>query len=146
MTMTPPVLPIRANEAAALADLVYRQLEGKPLASGERDRFAASVPQLGLETFTLFPGSLARDPDQPSTYYIAIDTAAAPLLLRIALASSPAAEMLPDAMLIGRMRPGGGREIVIEALPFPVAERDTVRTGDEQAIRQAASRLLGKAI
>jgi len=146
MTMTPPVLPIKANEAAALADLVYRHMEGNPLASSLRDRFAAAVPQLGLETITPFPASLARDPDQPSTYYIAIDTAATPLLLRIALASSPPAEVLPNAILVGRMRPGGGREIVVEALSFPDSERDAVRTGDEQAIRQAASRLLGKAI
>jgi hypothetical protein len=141
--MIPSVL-LKANEAAALADLVYRQLEGKPLTAEERSRFAAELPHLALQTFAPFPGSLARDPVHPSTYYIAIDTAASPLLLRIALASLPASESLPEAILIGRMRPGGGREIVIEALLFPVPDHHSVRTGDEQAIRQAAARLLGK--
>jgi len=129
--MIPLVLPLKANEAAALADLVYQQLEGHPLTVDLRNRFAALLPQLALETFTPFPGSLARDPIHPSTYYIAID-AQAPMLLRIALASSPASGLFPGAMLIGRMRPGGGREIVINAVPFSFTDRESVRTFAEQ--------------
>jgi hypothetical protein len=127
MSMIPLVLPLKANEAAALADLVYQQLEGNALTPDLRNRFAARLPQLALETFTPYPGSLARDPIHPSTYYIAID-AVAPMLLRIALASSPASGLFPGAMLIGRMRPGGGREIVINAVPFNHTDRETVRT------------------
>jgi hypothetical protein len=131
MSMIPLVLPIKANEAAALADLIYQQLEGKTLTPDMRNRFAGRLPQLALETFTPFPGSLARDPIHPSTYYIAID-ATSPLLLRIALASSPASGLFPGAMLIGRMRPGGGREIVINAVPFDFTDREGVRTFAEQ--------------
>ncbi len=127
MSLIPLVLPLKANEAAALADLVYQQLEGNALTPDLRNRFAARLPQLALETFTPYPGSLARDPIHPSTYYIAID-AVAPMLLRIALASSPASGLFPGAMLIGRMRPGGGREIVINAVPFNHTDRETVRT------------------
>ena len=132
MSMIPLVLPLKANEAAALADLVYQQQEGNPLTQDLRNRFAARLPQLALETFTPFPGSLARDPIHPSTYYIAIDTSSAPLLLHIALASSPASGLFPGAMLIGRMRPGGGREIVINAVPFHFSDRATIRTFAEQ--------------
>ncbi len=132
MTQIPLVLPLKANEAAALADLVYQQLEGSPLTADLRNRFAARLPQLGVETFTPYPGSLARDPIHPSTYYIAVDTQSAPMLLRIALASSPASGLFPGAMLIGRMRPGGGREIVINAIPFDSSDRDAVRMFAEQ--------------
>jgi len=135
MSMIPLVLPLRANEAAALADLVYSQLEGQPLTTDLRNRFAGRLPQLALETFTPFPGSLARDPIHPSTYYIAIETQSAPMLLRIALASSPASGLFPGAMLIGRMRPGGGREIVINAVPFNFSDREHVRTFAEQVDR-----------
>jgi hypothetical protein len=128
MSMIPLVLPLKANEAAALADLVYQQLEGNPLTQDLRNRFAARLPQLALETFTPYPGSLARDPIHHSTYYIAIDTQSGPMLLRIALASSPASGLFPGAMLIGRMRPGGGREIVINAVPFNFTDRESVRT------------------
>jgi hypothetical protein len=132
MSMIPLVLPLKANEAAALADLVYQQLEGNPLTTDLRNRFAARLPQLALETFTPFPGSLARDPIHPSTYYLAIDTQSGPMLLRIALASSPASGLFPGAMLIGRMRPGGGREIVINAVPFHSSDHAAVRTFAEQ--------------
>ena len=135
MSMIPLVLPLKASEAAALADLVYQQLEGQPLTQDLRNRFAARLPQLALETFTPYPGSLARDPIHPSTYYIAIDTQSAPMLLRIALASSPASGLFPGAMLIGRMRPGGGREIVINAVPFHSSDRESVRTFAEQVDR-----------
>ncbi len=132
MSMIPLVLPLKANEAAALADLVYQQLEGSPLTADMRNRFAARLPQLGLETFTPFPGSLARDPIHPSTYYLAIDTQSGPMLLRIALASSPASGLFPGAILIGRMRPGGGREIVINAVPFNFTDRESLRTFAER--------------
>ena len=83
---------IKANEAAALADLVYQQFDGKPLTGGARNQFVERLPSLALETFTPFPGSLQQDPIHPSTYYIAIDThatlTAGAMLLRIALASS----------------------------------------------------------
>jgi hypothetical protein len=132
MSMIPLVLPLKANEAAALADLVYQQLEGNPLTADLRNRFAGRLPQLALETFTPLSGSLARDPIHPSTYYLAIDTNSGPMLLRIALASSPASGLFPKALLIGRMRPGGGREIVINAVPFNYTDRDSVRTFAEQ--------------
>ncbi len=131
MSMIPLVLPLKANEAAALADLVYQQLEGNALTQDLRNRFAARLPQLALETFVPFPGSLARDPIHPSTYYLAID-AQSPMLLRIALASSPASGLFPGAMLIGRMRPGGGREIVINAVPFNSTDRENVHTFAER--------------
>lgn len=139
MSIIPLVLPLKANEAAALADLVYQQLEGRPLTADLRNRFAARVPQLALETFTAYPGSLARDPIHPSTYYVAIDTHfgddASPMLLRIAPASAPASGLFPAAMLIGRMRPGGGREIVINAVPFAASDREAVHTFSEQVDR-----------
>jgi hypothetical protein len=143
MSMIPLVLPLKANEAAALADLVYQQLEGNALTADLRSRFGARLPQLGLETFTPFPGSLARDPIHPSTYYIAIDTQSGPMLLRIALASSPASGLFPGAMLIGRMRPGGGREIVINAVPFNFTDHESVRTFAEQVDRAFLPRSQG---
>lgn len=140
MTSIPLMLPLKANEAAALADLIFRQVEGKPLTGDLRNRFAARLPSLALKTFTPFPGSLQQDPIHPSTYYIAIDAGgaqqrSAALLLRIALASSPASGLFPGAMLIGRMRPGAGREIVINAIPFDSSDHANIRTFAERVDR-----------
>ena len=117
MTTIPPALPLKANEAAMLADLVYQQLEGKELTDELRESFRASLPPLG---FTPIASSLSRDPVHASTYYIAITTSEPRMLiqLRIALASSPVDPEFAQAIPIGRMRPGGGREIVIEGLPL----------------------------
>lgn len=139
MTSIPLVLPLKANEAAALAELVYQQVDGKPLTDDLRNRFAARVPSLVLETFVAFPGSLQQDPIHPSTYYIAVDATGEerprPLLLRIALASSPASGLFPGAMLIGRMRPGGEREIVINAIPFDSTDHVHIRSFAEHLDR-----------
>jgi hypothetical protein len=132
MSMTPLVLPLKANEAAALADLVYRHLEGHALTADLRNHFAAHLPELELETFVPLPGSLARDPIHHSTYYIAIDTHSGPMLLEIAPASSPAGESFAGAIAIGRMRPGGGRELVLNAVPFDSTNHENVRTFAER--------------
>jgi hypothetical protein len=138
MTPIPLILPLRASEAGALADLVYQQVEGKGLTEDVRHRFAARVPPLGLQTFTPFPGSWQQDPIHLSTYYIAIDTRGEPpqsLLLRIALDSSPASGLFPGAVLIGRMRTGGGREVVINAIPFAAGDHSNINTFAEQVDR-----------
>jgi hypothetical protein len=132
MTPIPLILPLKAGEAAALADLIYQQVEGRPLSDDVRNRFAARGPSLELKTFTPYPGSLQQDPIHPSTYYIAVDAhgggAREPLLLRIALDSSPASGLFPGTLLIGRMRTAGGREIVLNAIPFAPADRDNIGT------------------
>jgi hypothetical protein len=131
MTPIPLILPLKAGEAAALADLVFQQVEGKALTGDVRHRFAARVPSLGLQTFAPFPGSLQQDPIHLSTYYIAIDTRGEPpqsLLLRIALDSAPASGLFPGAVLIGRMRTSGGREIVINAIPFAARDHSNINT------------------
>jgi hypothetical protein len=143
MTPIPLILPLRASEAGALADLVYQQVEGKGLTGDVRHRFAARIPSLGLQTFIPFPGSLQQDPIHLSTYYIAIDThgedtcgeAPQSLLLRIAVDSSPASGLFPSAVLIGRMRSGGGREIVINAIPFAAGDHSNITTFAHQVDR-----------
>jgi hypothetical protein len=138
---------MKASDAAALADLIYLEVEGKPLTDDVRNRFAARVSSLGLDTFTPFPGSLQQDPIHPSTYYIAVDAnsrlptpdsrllSARSLLLSISLASSPPSGLFPESILIGRMRPGGGREIVINAISFDSVDHANIRTFAEQVDR-----------
>ena len=87
-------LPVRASEAAALADIVFQMAEGRALTGELRQRIGNRLTTLGFETLTPYPGSLQRDPTHQSVYYIAVDGAATSntqqLLLRLALPSSPA--------------------------------------------------------
>ena len=134
--MEPPLtLPLKASEAASLAELVFQQAEGKPLTDEVRNRLAGRIQALQIETFTAHAASLEQDPIHPSTYYIAVDTASGHWLLRLAHASSPSSGLFPNAVLIGRMRPGGEREIVVNAIPFSSYDHANIQTFAEQVQR-----------
>ena len=128
----PLELPLRASEAAALVDLILQQLRERPLSDDLRGRLANRIPGLGLTTMTVWPGSLQQDPVHPGSYYLAVDGLAGgqvrPLLLHISSASSPSSGLFPKALLIGRMRPGGGPEVVVSAIPFSSYDHEQIGT------------------
>jgi hypothetical protein len=125
-------LPLRANEASALAEVVFQQVEGKRLTDDLRNRAAGRAELLGLETIVPYLGSLQADPNHPNSYFLAVDAVRGgvvkPYLLRLASASAPSSGLFQKSILIGRMRPGGGREIVINAVPFAAEQQEEIRT------------------
>ncbi len=127
MTPVPIELPVRPSEASAVADLLFQSAEGRALTDDLRTRLAGRVSTLGLTSLRAHFGSLEADPVHASTYYLAADglmgEVPQPLLLHMAPASAPASSLFPGSLLIGRMRPGGGREILINCAPF--GPRDT---------------------
>ncbi|MCX6636989.1 MAG: hypothetical protein NT090_18195 [Acidobacteria bacterium] len=128
----PVELPVRPNEAVALADLVFEHLEGRPLTGNARARLAARLAGLKLESIRPYAGSLVRDNVHRSAYYLSVDglsgPAPVPLLLRVALASAPSSAVFPRALLVGRMRPASGREVVVNAIPFGPRDTASIRT------------------
>src|SRR5260370_20070380 len=119
-------LPVKASEAAALAELTLPHGGSKPLNDDLRNRLAGRAAQLHLSTFQPHYGSLARDPLHPSTYYLAVDgRASQPLLLHISLASAPTSGIFHNALRIGRMR-ASGAEIVVNSIPFASTDRENV--------------------
>ena len=140
MMTVPLELPMRANEAAALADLILQMGERQVLTTEVRNRLLSRIPSLGLESLKPYMGSLVKDPTHSSTYYLAVDAVsmagvAKPFLLHMALSSAPASAHFMKPILVGRMRPGGGREIVVNAIPFGPEDIQTVRTFGEQVDR-----------
>jgi hypothetical protein len=134
MTPIPFDLPLRPAEAGRLAELIFEHAEGKRLTEEVRSRLEGRASQCKFESLTPYMGSLEPDPVHPSSYYVAVD-AASPLLLHIALSSAPTGSLYPKALLIGRMRTGRGREIVINAVPFAATDRDNVRIYAEKVDR-----------
>ncbi|MCZ2150778.1 MAG: tagaturonate epimerase family protein [Bryobacterales bacterium] len=132
-------LPVSASEASALADLVFQMGDGRTLSGELRQRMGNRLAALGFETLVPYPGSLQRDPTHQSVYYIAADGRATSsprqLLLRIALATSPASGLFPESVLIGRMRPAGGREIIVNGIPFSPSDTRHILTFAEQVDR-----------
>jgi hypothetical protein len=118
---------LRPSEAGELADLIFQHAEKKALTDALRNQLGARAATLKLETITPHFGSLERDPVHRSVYYLAVDGQnRQPLLLHIALASSPASAIFPKALLIGRMRRVNGPEIVVNATPFGPTDRANV--------------------
>ncbi len=146
MQPIPLELPLKASEAASLADVLLDQVEGRALTGDTRSRLASRLDALPRSSFTVFPGSLQQDPIHPSVFYIAVGPAADPgrtMLLRVALASSPSSGLFPKSLLIGRMRTNSGREIVINAISFTPEDRENVRTFVERVDRDFAPRPQG---
>jgi hypothetical protein len=107
-----------------------------------RNRLAGRANQIKFESLTPYLGSLDKDPVHPSSYYVAVDSAS-PLLLHIALSAAPTGSLYPKSLLIGRMRTGRGREIVINAVPFAATDRENVRKYAEQVDRKFLPRPQG---
>ena len=137
--MTPSAgmeLPVKAGEAAVLAELIFEHTGERALNDGLRSRLAGRIAALGLVSMQPFPGSLQRDPIHPATFYMVVEPAAAPpVLLRLALASSPSSGLFPNAQLIGRMRTDSGREVVVNAIRFHGTNREPIQTFATQVDR-----------
>ena len=145
--MIPIELPVKASEAAALADLVFQHQQGRALNDETRNRLAAQAAGLELTSMDPYFGSLSPDPVHSSAFFIAVDALAEgkriPLLLHFAPASAPVSALFPDPVLVGRMRPGGGREVVVNAVPFASSDWVNIRTFVEQVDRSFLPRPQG---
>ena len=120
---------------------------GRKLTDEARHRFSARLKNIDTPSLRAYPLSLEPDPIHPSSYYLAVDGLShdrvAPLLLRLGLASSPASGLFPKSVLIGRMRPAGGREVVVNAVPFGPTDEDPLRTFNEQVTKSFQPRPQG---
>jgi hypothetical protein len=130
---------VKPSEAAALADLIYRQAEGRSLNEELRSAVASQIGALQFSSLRVFPGSFAQDPRLPSSYYLAVDAIAAshdlPLLLQFVSAVEAADSLFADASLIARVRPAGEREVIINAIPFRSTDRSAIRAFAHQVDR-----------
>ncbi|MFN7935010.1 MAG: tagaturonate epimerase family protein [Bryobacteraceae bacterium] len=124
-------LPLKAGEAAALADLVLQMADGRKLNDDFRQRLANRAAALNLTSITPHLGSLQQDPTHQAAFFMAVDGTmngkTEAILLRFAAASSPTSALFPNSFLIGRMRPESGKEIVINAIPFSSYDGEAIR-------------------
>jgi hypothetical protein len=142
MSPVPLTLPVRAADAAALADLVLQVVGRGPVTDAARHQLAARLHSLALTSFTVLPWSLAADPGAPRTVYVAVD-AKEPWLLHIAPEASPASGLFPQSTLIGRMRTPGGAEVVVNAIPFGPSHSEAIKAYAERLDRMIQPRPQG---
>ena len=120
-------VPVPAQEASALADLIFQFAEGRRVDEALRRMLASRASQGALGRLRVPWGSLVPDPVAKSTYYVAAD-APAPVLLHVAIATAPGTGLFPGASLVGFMRTPKGTEVVVNAIPFGAGESERILT------------------
>jgi len=123
------------DEVAAIAERILEHAEGKLLDGHARQRIASGLGTLRLSTLAPYVGSLEEDPACPSNYYVAADGRAkgshAPVLLHLAPGSARINRLFPKRIVAERVQTGG-KEIVIEVLPFASSDHENIRVFAEQ--------------
>ncbi len=143
--MNPSLLlpPVKPNEAVAIADLLFRLVQSRPNFADVRARFASSIPTIALESLTPFPQSLASDPSQPGTFFLAVlsrrEDGPSHWLLHMAPSSAPTTPLFPKPILLARFRPAGEREVIINAIPLDQNLATLVRTLHPQLLARASN-------
>ncbi len=131
MKPIPINLPVRLSEAAALVDLIVECQAEAPDSGRARARLAERLGPLGLAGLSVMPGSLESIPGQPGSFMIAADGLADPahpahLLLVAGPVTGFEGTGFDGAHELGRIRPRGGRELAIHAVPFAPTDRENV--------------------
>lgn len=138
---------VKLHEAAAVADLIFQSLHGRSLSDEARQDLEVRGAKLGLATLRVWFGSLSADPANPSAFYVAADALAdgrrIPLLFHLAPSSASGPILFPNPVLIGRVQPGGGREIVVNAIPFASTDRINIRLFTDKVDRSFLPRPQG---
>ncbi len=135
MTSQAKLWDLIANEVVAIADRVFQQVEERTLDEDLRSRLAAELAALRLSSLRPYVASLERDPVHTSNYYLAVDAVAGgtptPLLLHFAPVSATVSRLFPNPIQTGRIR-AGGREILLNAIPFASCDHENIRVFAEQ--------------
>ncbi len=143
---------MRSSEAAAIADVLFQTVDdlakgGRKFTDDARHRLAGRLKNIDTPSILAYALSIEQDPIHPSSFYMAVDGLnhglVTPLLLRLGLASSPASGLFPKSVLIGRMRPAGGREVVVNAIAFGPTDQEPIRTFTEKVAKSFQPRPQG---
>jgi hypothetical protein len=135
-------LPLRLGDTVALAEILVDVLraDAKPVSDEQRGRIASRAASIPFQCLRPWFGSVDRDPVHPAAYYICVDGVEdRPLMVRVALSTTPSSGLFPQAILIGRTHLGvtqmGPRELVINAVPFGPDNYDRIQVFSEKVNR-----------
>jgi hypothetical protein len=128
-TGIPLALPVKPNEAASLAELIFRLSGDSPWQPALREKLRSALPALGLEYLAVKTHTLAPDPVHTSTFYILVQNERGePWILHLASASAPESSLFAKPVLIARVRPAGGREVIVNAIPAAPHLRELIES------------------
>ncbi|HYO82475.1 MAG TPA: tagaturonate epimerase family protein [Bryobacteraceae bacterium] len=123
---TPQASPVDAGEAGALSELLLESTSGHEPDDGARDRLTEAVASLGLQRTTVHAYSLTADPQCSGAYYVAVDSGRSGWLLHVTPSGTTAGPKFADSRPLGRVRPAGGGEMTLSAVPFDSTHREHI--------------------
>lgn len=128
MNPIPINLPVRLSEAGAVVDAVAACLEDGQITLAARARLAAGLSALQLTSIQPCPGSLEPVAAQSGTWTLAADglldpARPSPMLLYVSPATAAPPAQYEGVQELGRVRPRGGKEVAVFAIPFAPADR-----------------------
>jgi hypothetical protein len=136
LTRQPMELAFDAHEAGAIAECVLRQVEGRALSDDLRARLARDFSTLRLAILRPHAGSLEKDPDDASNYYLVVDAReggqATPWLLQLAPVSAPSSKRFPNPVWTERVGTGTGAQVELKVFPFRSHDHEAIRIFAEQ--------------
>ena len=127
-------LPLGLGDAALLADVLLDVCGAppKPITDDQRNRAVSRLGGVSFNGMRPHLASLERDPVHPAACYVCVDGVDdQPLLVRAAPATTPSSGLFPKAILIGRTHIGS-REVVLNAIPFGLGDRERIVAFSEQ--------------
>jgi len=127
-----------SNEAAAIATRIYQHAKEQPFTAENFKDFDKDLAGLGLTTLKPYAGSLAKDPTQDSSYYLAIDALTAqkttPLLMHAAAGTPGASKLIAEPIRRERLH-ADGKEVMVSFIPFSSKDHDNIRKFAEEVDR-----------
>jgi hypothetical protein len=128
------------TEVTALADLVLQRVQGGPLNAHLRAQMEGEAEAAGFSSVRPHMRSLARDPENPSIWYLAADIPSdgkrQPVLLQISTATDQVSTFFAHAIMSERALAASGREISLRVFPFASCDYENIRTFSERVDRQ----------
>lgn len=120
----------KADEFAALAQLVLSIVESGRLTDESRSHLQSELAKRRFDNLRAYAGSLVEDPTQAGRYYLAIDAvdgnAVQALLLQLTTRSDAGAGRFQNPLLAVQTPLPGGREVQLEGYSFASHDHETI--------------------
>ena len=126
------------NEAATIAARIFQHAKDRAIDATSRGELAKDIAGLGLNNFRPYVGSLANDPANASSYYLAVDAVSegktTPFLMHVATDPSSAGKLLAEPVHTEHIQVNG-KEVLLSFIPFGSHDHENIRKYAEQVDR-----------
>ena len=126
------------NDATTVVTRIVQHTKGREIDAKSREELTKVIAGLGLTSFKPYTGSLTSDPAHAPNFYLAVDAVAdgktTPLLMHVAVDSSPSGKLLAEPVRTARAQ-AEGKDVLLSFIPFGSYSHENIRKFAEQIER-----------